>query len=67
MRGAACIDCEYAETVEAPGEMLRCRRYAPRPQPVDGKDAAGISWPLVQAHDWCGEYLERESSGDEGS
>lgn len=64
MRGTACFDCEYAEPVQLPEGMLRCRRYAPRPN-SGGVEPSKIAWPIVAPEDWCGEFLEREP-GDEG-
>lgn len=59
MNRAACIDCEYAETLTSPKGLLRCHRYAPRPG-AGGVELASVVWPLVNPEDWCGEYLERE-------
>lgn len=63
MKSAVCVACECAEPVQEPAELLRCRRYAPRP--VAGDEPAGISWPLVRPEDWCGEFLEREPNDDD--
>lgn len=63
-REPACADCEYSEPVHIPEGMMRCRRYAPRPAP-GGEEPKGIAWPLVEALDWCGEFLEKMPTGDE--
>ncbi len=57
VKQSACIDCEYSEPVHLPEGMMRCRRYAPRP--AAGKEPQGIAWPIVEALDWCGEFLVR--------
>lgn len=59
----ACNHCEYSEPVHIPEGMLRCRRYAPRPAPGE-EEPKDISWPIVEALDWCGEFLEREPGDD---
>ena len=64
-RGYWLLGCEYSEPVHVPEGMLRCRRYAPRPG-SDGEEPTRIMWPLVEALDWCGEFLERETL-EEGS
>lgn len=64
MTEPACIGCEYSEPVHIPEGMLRCRRYAPRPA-SGGEELKGISWPLVEPLDWCGEFLDRMPAGDE--
>lgn len=58
-----CIECEYAELTEG-AAMFRCRRYAPRPAP-GGEEPREIAWPIVDASDWCGEFLARMPMPDE--
>lgn len=60
-----CIECEYAELAEERDAMFRCRRYAPRPAP-GGEEPREIAWPIVDASDWCGDFLERMPDEDEG-
>lgn len=44
-----------------PEGMLRCRRYAPRPERMSEAAAAElVTWPMVAPEDWCGEFLERD-------
>lgn len=57
-----CIDCGAFEGLNAAG-LGQCRRHAPAPVPLEflphslGHDSLRQRWPLVQAHDWCAEWV----------
>jgi hypothetical protein len=44
-----CLNCMYSNQT---GRTLRCRRRPPTPT-----EKLTI-WPVVEAGDWCGEYVE---------
>ena len=62
-----CVECKYysdfgEDKHGLPIERGECKRYAP-----SNTDARGnASWPIVEAWDFCGEYVAREKSDEVG-
>ena len=54
---ACCGTCSYGKQ-QSP-VALTCRKYAPRPS--IGQKTPIAAWPIVETHDWCGEFKLRES------
>lgn len=56
-----CAHCKHFGPLSASG-LGECRRYPPSPLCVSilphaiTGEALRQRWPLVQAHDWCGEW-----------
>ena len=56
---ARCEVCIYAEATHR-GDVFFCKRYAPR----TGFQIEQAQWPIVEPHDWCGEFVKvPEGSG----
>lgn len=63
--GAVCSNCRWLKP-NAPrnrpwGADGECRRHAPRVEPRTGSDGFATVWPLVQALDFCGDFLHYEA------
>jgi hypothetical protein len=65
----SCANCEYSTPpkLKRSAPRLMCRRYAPTPHPTPmGENSLEgfVTWPLVFAEDWCGEFTERSELDD---
>lgn len=50
-----CASCRFLklDTHSVAGAVGRCHRYPPN---QSGPYSGFGGWPLMQSHDWCGEY-----------
>lgn len=62
----SCDNCAFsvreypiADELGGPPKSIECHRYAPKPRTDGGITYA--KWPLVQAEDFCGEWVWEES------
>lgn len=55
---AACADCRHFDPDETMAGVGRCRAVPPKASTNNPRIEGGwwAEWPLVYAHDWCGEY-----------
>lgn len=51
---AYCEDCAYALHIEDEDSFIECHRHAPRPSKK--ADEPEVYFPVVDAHDYCGEF-----------
>jgi hypothetical protein len=57
----SCATCRFAAGSRDHGPRA-CKRHAPAPHAYP---ALHTHWPIVAAHDWCGEYQAREAPAPE--
>ena len=53
-----CANCRFSKMVNA--EQGTCNRYAPKP----AQGEVWAEWPLILAHDWCGEWAPMVSDDE---
>lgn len=58
-----CDSCKFYHELDRKENFGQCRKYAPKPHPVNREEIEenliAVVWPVIGGDEWCGEFQRK--------
>ena len=59
----SCADCAFARPIQGTDSVFECHRYPPQPVRGSAPLLGHVTWPVLDAADFCGEWAAAAGAG----